>query len=144
MMTAPIDMVLSRLDHPKSTGKDRWRAACPVCGGRNRSTLSVRLDENNAVGVKCFKSECSTDLIVGALGLELSDLFPPRDSHSRPLKRRSMISADQALELLDEEAQFVGTCAANIAHGVALTTNDKDRCLTAAGRITYIRSEVQK
>lgn len=137
------DVVLSRLDSPKPTGRDRWRAACPVCGERNRSTLSVGIGDSGTVLLRCFKSGCGPDEIAAALGLELSDLFPSREHHGAPLQRRRLLSAGQALELLHDEAQLVALCGSNIAHGVELTEDDRARCLTAAGRIAYLRDEVR-
>jgi hypothetical protein len=136
------DTVLARLDSPKPTGRDRWRAACPVCGEHNRSTLSIGIGDSGAVLLKCFKSGCGPDDIAAALGLELSDLFPPRESHAGPMRRRRPITAGQALDLLHDEAQLIALCAANIGHGVELTDSDRARCLTAAGRIAHLRDEV--
>jgi hypothetical protein len=136
------DTVLARLDSPKPTGRDRWRAACPVCGERNRSTLSVGVGDSGAVLLKCFKSGCGPDVIAAALGLELSDLFPPRESHCGPMKRRRLLSAGQALNLLHDESQLIALCGSNIAHGVVLTDDDLARLLTAAGRVAYLRDEV--
>ena len=137
-----IDQLLARLDAPKPTGRDRWRAACPVCGERNRSTLSVGVGDSGAVLLRCFKSGCGPDEIAAALGLELSDLFPPKESHAGPMQRRRLLSAGQALGLLGDESQLIALCAANIGHGVTLTDDDRARCLTAAGRIAYLRDEV--
>lgn len=141
-MSAAIDMVLSRLAPFKlrENGRDRWRACCPAHGGSNPSTLSVGIGNDGAVLLRCWHG-CSADEVVGALGLELTDLFPPRESH-RALKKRHLISAGQALNLLHDEAQFIAGTAASIAHGTTLTDDDKARCLTAAGRVAYLRDEV--
>ena len=143
-MTAPIDAVLSRLEGYKlrSIGQGRWRACCPVCGERNASTLSIGSTAEGAVLVTCFKSKCSVDAICASLGLEVTDLFPPRESQGGPLPRRRLLSAGQALDLLHDEAQLIALCGSNIAHGVELTEADQERCLAAAGRIAYLRDEV--
>lgn len=142
-MSAPIDLLLSRLAPFKlrDSGRDRWRACCPAHGGSNSSTLSVGVRDDGAVLLKCFHG-CSTYEVAGALGLELSDLFPSRESHCAPLAKRRLISDRQALKLLHDEAQLVAMCGANIAHGVELTDDDKARLLTAAGRVAYLRDEV--
>lgn len=141
-MSALVDVVLARLHMPKCNGLDRWRAACPVCGGRNQSTLSVGVGDSGAVLLKCWKSGCGPDEIAAALGLELSYLFPPKESSAGPARRRQMLSASDALGLLCDEANLIAVCGANIGHGVALTDDDRERCLTAAGRIAYLRDEV--
>lgn len=142
-MSAPLDTILSRLDRPRSNGPDRWRAACPVCGERNRSTLSVGIGDNGAVLLKCWKSGCGPDDIAAALGLELTDLFPAREAQAGPMRRRRLLSAQQALDLLHDEAQLIALSAANVGHGVELSDADRARCLTAAGRIAHLQDEVQ-
>ena len=138
-----IDVILSRLPDAKQTGRDRWRCACPVCGEANRSTLSIGVGDTGAVLIRCFKSECGPEAIANALGLQLGDLFPPRLSNAAPMRRRGLLSAGQALNLLNDEAQLIALVGSNIAHGVKLTDADRDRVLQAAGRIAYLRDEVQ-
>ena len=58
-------------------------------------------------------------------------------------QRRTSISAKSALALLNREAQLIAVAGANIANGVELTSGDKDRVLTAAGRIATIAEEFQ-
>jgi hypothetical protein len=142
-MSAPFDLVRSRLAPFKlrENGRDRLRACCPAHGGANPSALSVGVGNDGAVLLKCWHG-CSADEVSGALGLELSDLFPPRESHGAPLKKRRLISAGQALDLLHDEAQLVAMCAANITHGILLSGDDKARVLAAAGRVAYLRDEV--
>jgi RecA-family ATPase len=80
-MTRPVDVVLARLDRHKAKGHGQWIARCPAHDDRNPS-LSIKEGENGAVLLKCFAG-CDTAAVVAAMGLELSDLFPPRDSASR-------------------------------------------------------------
>jgi hypothetical protein len=142
-MSAPIDLVLSRAEPHglRANGPTRWRMVGICHGGKNPSSVSIGLGDNGAVLLRCWAG-CSADQVVHALGLELSDLFPPRESHGAPLKKRRLISAGQALDLLHDEAQLVALCAANIAHGAQLTEDDKARVLAAAGRVAYLRDEV--
>lgn len=80
-MTRPVDVVLARLDRHKAKGHGQWIARCPAHDDRNPS-LSIKEGENGAVLLKCFAG-CDIAAVVAAMGLELSDLFPPRDSASR-------------------------------------------------------------
>lgn len=139
----PIDMVLSRLPDARPTGRERWRCACPVCGGHNRSTMSVGVGDTGTVLLKCFKSGCDAERIVGALGLDIGDLFPDRGEPghgSGPAKRR-LLSAQQALDLLDAESLFVLVAAEGMAQGIALGDADRERLATAAQRIGALRKE---
>ena len=121
-----IDLLLSRLDHPRPNGRDRWRCACPVCGGRNRSTLSVGLADSGVVLLTCFKEGCGADEIAAALGLMLEDLFPARDSSASPMRRRRLLTAQQALEVLEFESTLVWTAGCNVTEGHALTAATSD------------------
>jgi hypothetical protein len=138
-----VDALLSRLDDPRPNGRDRWRCACPVCGGRNRSTLSVGVGDTGAVLLKCWKEGCSPEQIAQAVGLELTDLFPPCETHGGPIQRRRLITAGQALDVLDSEATLLVVYASDMARGEALNDADRDRLLTAAARIATMRDEVR-
>jgi hypothetical protein len=138
-----IYAVLARLPDARSTGRDRWRCACPVCGERNRSTLSIGVGDNGAVLLKCWKSGCDVEQIANTLGLDIGDLFPGRDASAPPLKRRGMLSAQQALEILRSEALFVAAAGSNVAQGVILSGDDIARCWRAAGRIAALCDEVR-
>jgi len=142
---SPIDLVLDRLSSHRvqATGQDRWRACCPGHGGDNQSTLSIAVGAKGGVLLHCFQG-CDVDQVVASIGLDLSDLFPPRESHDSSPQRRHLLAPKQALELLYQEAQLVAVCASNIAHERALTADDRARCLVAAGRIAYLRDEVCK
>lgn len=138
-----LELVLSRLASPRQQGPDRWRAACPACGGRNRSTLSVGARDTGAVLLKCWKEGCGPETIAAALGLQVEDLFPPREATGSSPRRRRLLSAQQALELLDAEANLVFTAAGNIAAGLALDDEDLSRVTQARARIGYLLDEVR-
>jgi hypothetical protein len=111
----PIDVVLDRLSghRVRPHGNERWRACCPAHQGSNPSALSVGVGREGQVLLRCW-SGCEVDAIAAALGLELEELFPPRQSAAgRPPKRR-LISAGQALDLLDAEmitfGMYVALC----------------------------------
>lgn len=133
--------LLDRLDKVRPRGPGQWSACCPAHDDKGPS-LSIRETPDGRVLLHCF-SGCAVDEVVGVLGLDMSDLFPPRESHGAPLQRRRLLAAGQALDLLHDEAQLIALCGSNIAHGVELTDADRDRCLAAAGRIAYLRDEVR-
>jgi hypothetical protein len=139
-MTAPIDLILPLLTKVRKRQPGQWSACCPAHEDRGPS-LSVRENSDGAVLVHCFAG-CSVDAVLGALGLALSDLFPPRAKSGRePQRQPRLLTAPQALELLDAEATFIAVAAANIANGVNLTQPDLDRLLQAAGRVGWLREQ---
>lgn len=141
-MTA--ETLLSRLERVRQRTADQWSARCPVHDDKGPS-LSVRELADGRVLLHCFAG-CEVDEIVGAVGLTLTDLFPPSAPAGQgavPVGRRRLLSAGQALELLEHESLVVAVTAANIANGLDLSDADRDRALQAAARIAYLRDEVQ-
>lgn len=143
-MNAPIDAVLSRLAqfNLRDNGRYRWRACCPRHGGSNPSALSIGIGDTGAVMLKCWHG-CTADEIAGAIGLDLADLFPPRENHSAPLKKRALLSARQCMDVIAFETMLVGTAAFNLANGHALTVDDLQRLGVACGRIQALATEVR-
>ena len=140
---SPIDVVLDRLaSHGlRPNGTNRWRSCCPGHAGSNPSSLSIGVGENGAVLLRCW-SGCQLDTVVGALGLELEDLFPPRENSAGKPARRRLITASQALDLLAGEMTLAVVCLADIAVGKQLDDATRERCLLAAARVTLLREEV--
>jgi hypothetical protein len=142
-----IDTVLDRLGPYKlrENGRDRWRAACPACGATNPSTLSIGIGDNGGVLLHCFHSECDVEQIAQALGLDLVDLFPALDrpgGGALPLKRRRMLSATQALDVLHDESLVVWVIATDVHAGKPVGEADHERLTRAVARIGALRAEV--
>ena len=138
----PVDLVLDRLGgyRLRPNGTDRWRACCPAHSGSNPSALSVGVGREGQVLLRCW-SGCEVDAVVGALGLELEDLFPPRDSGAGKPPRRRLISAGQALELLDAEMLLAIVCSSDLAEGRALDKLTLAGLLQGAARVALLRQE---
>ena len=73
-MAAPIELLLSRLEHVRQRGDDH-RAKCPAHDGKTKDSLSVKEGDDGRVLVHCHGG-CEQEAVCRALGLELSDLFP--------------------------------------------------------------------
>ena len=133
--------LLDRLDKVRARGPGQWSACCPAHDDKGPS-LSVKETADDRVLLHCFAG-CSADEVVGAVGLDLTDLFPPRESRGAPIRRARLLPAGQALDLLHDEAQLVALSGANVANGVVLSAVDLERLIQAAGRIAYLRDEVR-
>ncbi len=68
-----IDNLLSSLTKVKG-GKGRWTACCPAHNDKSPS-LAIREVEDGRILLKCF-ANCSIQEIMGAIGMEIGDLFP--------------------------------------------------------------------
>jgi len=121
-MTA--DELVSRLEGVKRTGASRWIARCPAHEDRSPS-LSLAERDDGAILIHCHGG-CSAHEVVGALGLELHDLFPEtnRDRDNRPRQR---IPYRDILETLASECLVVAIAASDLARGQPLSDGDKER-----------------
>ncbi|HEY6356040.1 MAG TPA: hypothetical protein VIY30_16265, partial [Burkholderiaceae bacterium] len=127
----PIEIVLARLEpyRLRSNGPDRWRARCPAHGGSNPSTLSIGIGDSDSVLLRCWHG-CDVEQVARALGLELADLFPPKPEAgggAGALRPRRLLTALQALEVIEVESHLACLAAHNLANGYALTSDDLAR-----------------
>lgn len=95
-----VQKLLDRLDGVEGKGP-QWRAICPAHQSRHRTrSLAIKEGDRGQVLVRCHAG-CEVAEILGALGMELSDLFPPRLPHDqhfhrgekRPWPLRDVLSA---------------------------------------------------
>lgn len=136
----PIDNTLGRLEKVRRGRPGQWSARCPAHDDKGPS-LSIRETPDGAVLLHCF-SGCETADVVAAMGLELHDLFPPRDvPATAPRKIANLLTAGQALELLASESLLVVVALTNYMRGITLTPLDMDRLRQAAGRINLLNDQ---
>jgi hypothetical protein len=125
------ERILERLQCVRSTGLGKWIARCPAHDDRSPS-LSIRECDDGRALVHCFGG-CDTSEVIAAIGLQMSDLFPPLCHRAAAV--RQPFSALQALLALSRESSIVAVAAADLADGRAITAEDATRVAIAAGRI---------
>jgi hypothetical protein len=137
---SPLEIVRSHLEGVHERQPGQFSALCPAHADKGPS-LSVRENPDGAVLLHCFAG-CTVHEVVAALGLELHDLFPPRERPAgAPRRLASLLTAGQALALLDDELTFAAVALTNATHGVVLTPADLDRLRLAAGRVGLLRRQ---
>jgi hypothetical protein len=128
-----IENLLSRLDGVKPTGPDSWKAKCPAHPDKSPS-LTVRALADGRILIHDFAG-CSAVDVVGAVGLEMTDLFPEPLTKEFMPRTRAPFSPMDALTCLVAESSIIAIAASDIVAGKPLTDHDLERVATATGRI---------
>lgn len=128
------ETILQHLQRVRRTKPNSWLACCPAHPDRSPS-LSISELADGRILLHCFAG-CSVHEIVSAVGMELSDLFPPNETGLHFVKgEKRPISAADILRVISFEASLVAIAAADLAAGKPLAESDKAR-LTKA--VVYI------
>lgn len=138
-MTA--ELILSRLQRVKSTGKDAWLALCPAHDD-TRPSLAIRETPDGRVLIKCW-SGCGSNAVIASLGLDWIDLAPPhiKDDYERYKGRcwQSTPPWRELVQYLREDLEVVQLGAERIALDEDyLEIDDLRRIWIAAARIKKI------
>ena len=132
----PVATLLDRLQKVRARGPANWTAACPAHADAHPS-MTIKELEDGRVLVHCFAG-CSVEAIVGALGLELDALFPPRPVEHAAGLRRSFPAAD-VLACVAEECLIVANASSILRQGGSLPDAEHERLMVAAERILEAR-----
>jgi hypothetical protein len=108
------DQIVSRLSGVKKRRAGGWMAKCPAHEDRSAS-LAIAETDDGVVLLHCF-AECEPLDVLGAIGLEMTDLYPERLEHQKPYPGRVAWSGD-AMRALTHELRVVEILAADMARG---------------------------
>lgn len=126
-----VDTLLQRLT--KVTGRrGHWTACCPAHEDRSPS-LAITETDDGRILLKCFGG-CSVQEIVGAIGMDMTDLFPDSNDHYKPKVKNAFYATD-LLKLIEFESTIVIIAANDLANGKQLSDNDRSRLRQAHERI---------
>jgi hypothetical protein len=126
-----LEILISRLSKVRRTTADSWQACCPAHDDKHPS-LSIKETEDGIVLIHCFAG-CTVHEVVAATGLDISDLFPPREHRGKP-ERRPFPAMD-ALRGIAFEALVASAAASDLAdvcrrpHPRTKKTLDRHHCL---------------
>lgn len=133
------DKLLLHLHRVKRTGPGKWIACCPAHDDKSPS-LSIRELDDGRVLLHDFGG-CSADDVLGAIGMTMVDVFPPRDptpGAGRAPVRRPWVAAD-LIYLAAHEATI---CVLVTADMIAGRQADRPRLIEAARRLGNIAEAV--
>jgi hypothetical protein len=95
--------------------------------------MTIKETEDGRILIHDFGGD-SPQEILDALGLTFADLFPEKvTDHGKPV--RPAFPATDILRCISFEAVLVAISASNMAKGIQLTDEEKQRLMVAAGRI---------
>jgi hypothetical protein len=140
---SPADRLLSKLDGVQGKGP-RYRAICPSHPSKNKSrTLAIFDAADGRVLLKCYAG-CDVESITRAVGLELSDLFPPRvvDDQRAPRVRKPWSERD-AVRALGHELHVAWVLLQDMAAGRPIAKSDRARAKTCADRCAALIQEMR-
>jgi len=136
----PVEVMLSRLQKVKGRNGS-WTACCPAHNDKGPS-LAIREADDGRVLLHCFAG-CETLSVVQALGMDMTDLFPP-DNKRRdyPIEGKPKLKpafyASDLIRILAFEALVVSICASDLRKGRKLTDEDSERLKVAQQRIEEV------
>jgi hypothetical protein len=137
-MTA--EALIGKLDGVQGRGP-RWRAICPAHESKHRTrSLAVYEADDGRVLVKCHAG-CDVQSVVGAVGLDLSELFPPKPIGDQPRVKRPWSVRDVARSL-EREAMVCWVVLQDMAAGKVITKGDRERAGIAADRCAHLLKEL--
>lgn len=131
----PYENVLSHLQSPKKSGNGHIaRCSAHDDGG---PSLSLREGDDGRVLLHCHAG-CSTAAVVAAMGLSMSDLFPPSNTPRRPppapgVSRRELHAAAD----FERAILFILRCDAR--RGRSISQTDMRRGQVAQQRLALAR-----
>jgi hypothetical protein len=133
-MSAPIEMLLSRLDGVKQVRANGWMSRCPAHNGDGRS-LAVTHADNGHILIHCFAHECEAGDILAAVGMSVGDLFPePLPERRRFQQVRHAVPAIDVLRVMKDELAVVEVLVSDFATGT-LDFSALDRGMVCAQRL---------
>jgi hypothetical protein len=136
----PVEMLLSRLQKVKGRNGS-WTACCPAHEDKGPS-LAVREADDGRVLLHCFAG-CPTVNVLGAVGMDMSDLFPPDEKRKNyPIEGKPRMKpafyASDLIRILSFEALVVNICAYDMSVGKPLKEEDRERLKVAQQRIEEV------
>lgn len=125
-----IDEFLSKLSKVKGRN-GHWTACCPAHGDKTPS-LAIREDDGKII-LHCFGG-CDARAVIEAVGMAMTDLFPPTDRGMQPQKRVKFLASD-LLQIIGFESSIVSIAARDMAKGRKIPATDLARLQVACNRI---------
>lgn len=131
-MREKVVNLLNKLQKVKSSGRESWMACCPAHDDKNPS---MKIDiKNDKILIKCW-SGCSVEDILGAVGMEFSDIMPDKPLYHRSSGTAPMLSSADALRIVKYEAAIIMMYGQDLRAGKTPNDEDHSRFVEAVQRV---------
>lgn len=125
--------LIQRLDKVRKTGTDKWQASCPAHDDKGPS-LAVRELDDGRVLIHCFAG-CGAAEILDAVGLDFSELYPPKITGDYLPKVRKAWNASDVLAAMALEILVAWNYAKVLTNASGITDKDRERLLLCSTRL---------
>jgi hypothetical protein len=143
------DTLVSKLDGVQGRGP-RWRAICPAHESKHHTrSLSILETSDGRVLMRCFAG-CAVEAICGAVGVDLSELFPPRDPRNlnydanRPPPLRKPWTTREIAEAMEVDLTSAFLLLRKVGAGARLSKIEIQECTRAAEMCALFLHEIIK
>jgi hypothetical protein len=130
-----ITELLKRLTNVKKKKENEWLACCPVHPDKNPS-MGIKLTDDGKILCRCFGCGASGVEIIQAVGMDVTDLFPPKEKTTYKHHTREYFNPATVLSSLAYEAAVLERAAFCFTHGEEFTDKDRERIDLASQRIS--------
>lgn len=131
-MREKVVNLLNRLQKVKSSGRDSWMACCPAHEDKNPS-LKISL-VNDKILIKCWTG-CSVEDILGAVGMDFSNIMPDKPLYHRSSGAPPMLTSADALRIVKYEAAIIMMYGQDLKAGKEVSEDDRQRFVLAVERV---------
>jgi hypothetical protein len=141
-----IDRLLSTLQRVRAKGDSSWTALCP-CHQDKTPSLHVNELPDGTVLAHCFGCDANGQKVAEALGIPLSDLFPPRphDTPDGPGGRGPYTrDTRNLLAAVAHEALIIAVAMEAEWRGEEHSLEDEDRVFEAVRRLREIACDIAR
>jgi hypothetical protein len=136
------ELLLSRLNGVRNTGRDKWLALCPAHDDRSPSLSIKQLDDK--IIFRCFAG-CDYLSVLNAIGLDASALFPDRITN--PYEKQKPAPRFNKSELFDIALSEAGILALGwndlLVNG-SVSDTDRERVQRAYSIVLDLLCEVRR
>ena len=127
------DALLDRLKRVKKTGHNRWVAECPAHKSKSGSSLAITVSDSDKLLLHDFGG-CTAAEIVEAVGLTLTDLFPPQSPGIHSAHPR-VSALTPLIKHFESDLLIVHILLADISKNKPIIEADRVTAKAAAARI---------